>query len=271
MSLGASDQVRLARILKIARELEESWPAGDRHQTRDLTHDRRYQELKGDVVMCAKAEAQSLNRLAGTVAHFHNEISLNHFYGCIVPFERLANRAWRDDEFLVEEGDGTQIVIERLPLKVIVENLRSAFNVGALFRTSECLGVSEILLCGYTPGPDDDKTSRTAMGTSKLVPWRRVDRARTACEELRKQGYTIVALETATTAVSLQEFEFGGKPVAFVLGNERFGVEGDTLQAVDAICRIPVRGIKNSLNVGIAFGISAFEWLRQYEATQNDA
>lgn len=174
----------------------------------------------------------------------------------------------RDDEFLVEEGDGSNTAIEKVPLKLIVENLRSAFNVGALFRTSECLGVSEILLCGYTPGPDDEKTSRTAMGTATLVPWRRLDRARTACEELRKEGYTIVALETAATAVSLHEFKFGTQPLAFVLGNERFGVEADTLQAVDAICRIPVRGIKNSMNVGVAFGVGAFEWLRQHEANK---
>src|SRR6185437_14800698 len=121
---------------------------------------------------------------------------------------------------------------------------------------------SEIVLCGYTPGPDEEKTSRTAMGTSSMVPWRRVERAPQACAELRNEGYTIVALETAATAISLQDFKFEGRPVAFVIGNERFGVEGETLQAVDSICRISLRGIKNSLNAGIAFGIGAFEWLR---------
>jgi 23S rRNA (guanosine2251-2'-O)-methyltransferase len=135
-----------------------------------------------------------------------------------------------------------------------------------LFRTSECLGVSEIILTGYTPGPEDEKTRRTSMGTSVIVPWRRLERGPEACEELRQQGYTIVALETAATATSLHDFRFACKPVAFVVGNERFGVESETLKKCDAICRIPLRGIKNSMNVGVAFGVAAFEWLRQFEA-----
>ena len=262
------DQASLARILKTARELELSWPKDSRDLPRDLSADPAYQELKREIAEFAQAETESLKRLAGNTKHFHDQVTLKHFYSFVVPFERLSNRALRDDEFLVQEGDANFKASAPLPLKIIAENIRSAFNVGALFRTAECLGVAEILLCGYTPGPDDEKTSRTAMGTSQMVPWRRVDRARTACEELRKEGYQLVALETSANAVSLHEFEFSGKPVAFILGNERFGVEGDTLQAADSVCRIPVRGMKNSMNVGVAFGISAFEWLRQFEATQ---
>jgi tRNA(Leu) C34 or U34 (ribose-2'-O)-methylase TrmL len=268
MSLGPRDQARLGRILKLARDLELAWPQGDRQQQVRLAENPQYQELCREIADCRDAEAESLRRLHDRTVHLHDEVTLSHFYACIVPFERLSNRALRDDEFLVIEGDSREKALERLPMKLIAENLRSAFNVGALFRTAECLGVSEIWLCGYTPGPDDEKTSRTAMGTSTMVPWRRVDRARTACEELRKEGYTIVALETATNAVPLADFKFEGKPVAFVVGNERFGLDADTLQAVDAICRIPTRGIKNSMNVGVAFGIGAFEWLRQHEESR---
>lgn len=251
--------MRLDRILRLAREIEQAWPRADRHQKINLAQDSRYAELRREVAACGD------ERLAS--AHLHDEISLAHFFACMVPFERAAGRALRDDEFLIVEGDAATKAAERVPLKLIVENLRSAFNVGALFRTGECLGVSEILLCGYTPGPDEEKTSRTAMGTSSMVPWRLVDRARAACEELRVEGYTIVALETGANAVSLHEIKFSG-PTAFVIGNERFGVEAETLQAADAICRIPVRGIKNSMNAGVAFGIGAFEWLRQYEANR---
>jgi tRNA G18 (ribose-2'-O)-methylase SpoU len=252
----------LARILALTRELETSWPAMDRHEERDLGGDPRYLELKD---LISRLDDP---RLAKAAAHLHGRVSLNHFFACIVPLERASNRALRDDEFLVAEKDAPEKTVERVPLKVIAENIRSAFNVGALFRTSECLGVSEIVLCGYSPGPDDEKTSRTSMGTSGHVPWRRTDRARTACEELRREGYRIVALETSDRAVSLHDFKFGGGPVAFVLGNERFGVERETLDCVDEICRIPLRGIKNSLNVGIAFGIAAFEWQRQYESAR---
>lgn len=260
------DHARLARILKTARELELAWPVDGRDLPRDLGVDPAYQELKREIAELAHAETEGLQRLQASAKHFHDQITLRHFYSFIVPFERLSQRALRDDEFLVQEGDGKTKAAAPLPLKIIAENIRSAFNVGALFRTAECLGVAEILLCGYTPGPDDEKTSRTAMGTSHMVPWRRVDRARTACEELRKEGYQIVALETAANAVSLHDFNFAGKPVAFIFGNERFGVDADTLQTADSICRIPVRGMKNSMNVGVAFGIVAFEWLRQYEA-----
>lgn len=268
MSLTARDQARLARILVRARALEMGWPRGDRHDKRNLADNPVYQELRREIASCSEAESESLRRLDTSAKHLHDEISLAHFYSCFVPFERLSARALRDDEFLIEEGDELHRQVARLPLKLIVENVRSAFNVGALFRTSECLGVSEVLLTGYTPGPDDEKTSRTAMGTAKMVPWRRVDRGATACEELHAQGYKIIALETAANSVSLEEIQFGGHPTALVLGNERFGIDADTLKAVDAVCRIPVRGIKNSMNVGIAFGIAAFEWVRQYESAR---
>lgn len=268
MSLTSGDQAKLARILKFARELELTWPESSRAQSLNFAASSLYQDLKREIAATQFAESENLRRLAGAAAHLHDEISLAHFYACVVPFERLSSRALRDDEFLIDEGDTLEKMVERVPLKLVVENLRSAFNVGAIFRTAECLGVSEVVLSGYTPGPDEDKTMRTAMGTSAMVPWRRVDRARTACEELQKEGYTIVALETAATAESLTDLKFGNKRVAFILGNERFGIERETLEYADLICRIPLRGIKNSLNVGIAFGIAAFEWLRQYEGAQ---
>lgn len=251
----------LDRILSLARALETSWPALDRQTPRDLSLDPKYRELREQV---AAHPDPRLNRFA---AHLTDQIRLAHFYGCIVPFERLAAKARRDDEFLIDEQDRREALGERLPLKLIAENIRSAFNVGALFRTADCLGASEILLCGYTPGPDDDKTSRTSMGASAHVPWRRMDRALSACEELRREGYQIIALETAEPSTPLHALEFRG-PTAFVIGNERFGINSDTLKMADGICRIPVRGVKNSMNVGIAFGVAAYEWLRQYEATK---
>lgn len=277
--LGDQDQLHLARILKIAREIELAWPHPDREEpwaiANDPHHFEQYQTLKNAISACANSEAESLRRLATLSAHLHEAISLAHFYTFTVPFERLSSRSLRDDEFMVLEGDrpiGIAVAAKHVPLKVIVENLRSAFNVGALFRTSECLGISEILLCGYTPGPDDDKTAKTAMGTESLVAWRRVDRARTAFALLRSEGYKIVALETVAGATPLDRFEFASRPTAFVIGNERFGLDGDTLKDVDAICRIPVRGVKNSMNAGVAFGIAAFEWLRQYnDANPKDA
>lgn len=267
MSLKPSDQARLRKILELAQQLEREWPNGQ-NQAINLTDNKRYQEIRSAIAECNNAEADSLRRLADRANHLHNEITLQHFYANIVPFERLASKSLRDDEFLVAEGDKKEKAQPAFPIKLIVENLRSAFNVGALFRTSECLGVSEIILCGYTPGPDDEKTSKTSMGTANAVPWRRTDRAKTACEELKKQGYKIIALETAVNAVSLTDIKFSNEKTAFIVGNERFGMDADTLSHADSICQIPLRGIKNSMNVGIACGIILFEWMRQHEVSK---
>ena len=105
MSLGPNDQARLAQILKQARELELTWPPLERQQLRLLGGDARYQELRRSINACSEAEAESLRRLTNTSTHLHDEISLHHFYACVVPFERLSSRALRDDEFLIAEGE----------------------------------------------------------------------------------------------------------------------------------------------------------------------
>lgn len=251
--------MNLERILSLARQLEAAWPNVDRQTPIELSQNPLYRELRE---LIARLPDPRLNRYK---EHLTDQVTLAHFYSCLVPFERASAKALRDDEFLVSGEDLRQPRPQALPFKLIAENIRSAFNVGALFRTAECLGASEIILCGYTPGPDDEKTSRTAMGTSDFISWRRVDRAKSAIEELRREGFRIVALETAEPSTSLHEIRFDG-PTAFVVGNERFGLEGETLKLADAVCRIPVKGIKNSMNVGVAFGIAAYEWLRQFEA-----
>ncbi len=259
MKLSPAEHVQLLHILKLAHSLEANWGDG----LRRLTDTQSGAELIASIANCAEAESESLRRLSSSCKHLSGEMPLRHFYAFLVPFERLAQHSVRDDEFIVHELDRTEQVQEPLPLKFIVENMRSAFNVGALFRTGECLGVEEILLCGYTPDPNDGKVIRTAMGTESLVPWRRVDRATRACRELQQAGIKVVALETAATATPLHDFQFSW-PMALLVGNERFGIESETLRMVDAICSIPMRGQKNSLNAGVALGAVGFEWLRQF-------
>lgn len=253
------DQLRV--ILRLAHAIERDWPrtGGNR--------DSRLVELQTRIARLSAAENPNLSRLAKWAEHLPEGSTLRHFQAILVPFERFAQRALRDDEILVIEND-TQPdgrPISRVPLVVVLENLRSAFNVGAVFRTAECFAATEIVICGYTPGPDDAKTSKTAMGTDADVPWRRFDRVEEACLRLKKEGYAIVALETAATAVPLGEFRFPER-TALILGNERFGVSQDTIRLADHVCRIPLRGRKNSLNVGIAFGIAAAEFDRQWNA-----
>jgi 23S rRNA (guanosine2251-2'-O)-methyltransferase len=245
----------LKEILLRGSELERNW---DSRTSKQIT------ELQKLIRTTSDFPTADLNRLCKWAEHLTQEMSLRHFVGILVPFERLAQRTLRDDEFVpVLTGDRiTSAPRERLELVPVLENIRSAFNVGAIFRTSECWGVEKVILTGYSPDPSDEKTAKTAMGTDDVVKWERKTHTAEACAELKRQGYTIVALETVATAPELPGFRFPLK-TALLLGNERFGLDPDSLKLADQVCRIPVRGLKNSLNVGIAYGIATYEFYRQ--------
>jgi 23S rRNA (guanosine2251-2'-O)-methyltransferase len=263
MALGSGDTSLLKEILRLGSALENEFaPEGSTRPSASLK--QNVQELIALIRKAEHAESSDFARLAKWAEHLTPEMSARHFLGILVPFERLAQKNLRDDEIIpVEENDFERDTSKsKLPLIVILENIRSAFNVGAVFRTSECWGVEKIVLSGYTPDPQDEKTAKTSMGTSQLVLWSRANRTGDAITELKSQGYSIVALETVASAPEIQSFEFP-KRVALLLGNERFGLDPDSLKQADHICRIPVRGQKNSLNVGIAYGITAYEFFRQ--------
>lgn len=265
MDLSTAEVDHLRTILRLAHAIERDWPR-DSVESLDSVREPRLATLRSRIQRLSTAETQNLNRLAKWADHLHEGLSLKHFFALLVPFERLAQRSVRDDEFLVLENDATQglVVSARSPFVVVLDNIRSAFNVGAVFRTAECFVTAEVILCGYTPDPTDLKTAKTAMGTSSSVPWRRFTRIDAACEQLKTEGYTIVALETVSTAEPLTRFVFTQR-TALLLGNERFGLSPDTLLRADALVRIPLHGRKNSLNVGIAFGIAVAEYDRQRE------
>jgi len=141
---------------------------------------------------------------------------------------------------------------------VITDNLRSVFNVGSIFRTSECLALAGIYLCGISPTPDHPNMEKTAMGTSNLVSWQYFADTAAAIRNAKLQGYTVYALETAESATSVFAADFSF-PIALVLGNESLGISAATLSLCDRIIDLPVLGWKNSLNVGVAFSICAYQ------------
>lgn len=153
----------------------------------------------------------------------------------------------------------------RRPIFVVLDNLRSAFNVGAIFRTADCLGVERALPCGITAHPPHPKLEKTALGTVDYVPWEYRDSTLQAVQELKGKGIEVIALETTDASVPYHQIEYP-TPVCLVLGNEALGVSREVLEAADRIVEIPVAGFKNSLNVAIAFGIVAYEIVRQYES-----
>lgn len=250
--LSPADRKLLLAALAAGRALERSMSPDD--------HDAFVSSLQA----CAVAESNLVKRLAELAAKSSLNLGPKHLMALLVPIERLAGRAARDEEFLFHDRDGTDGEISRLEHLVLCENVRSAFNVGAVFRTTETFGGSEVWLSGYTPEP-----FKTAMGTDTILKTRRFERSENAISEAKSLGYSIVALENSPGATSVEAFQWPNKTL-LILGNERFGVDSSTLAACDFVVRIPTRGQKNSLNVGVAFGIAAASWAPRKEGQSSD-
>lgn len=151
--------------------------------------------------------------------------------------------------------DGSSTV-ERLPFRVLVDNVRSLWNVGSMFRTADAFGVEELILTGITGTPPRREITKTALGAENSVRWTYRADPLAALADLRAAGFVPVALEVAETAVDVNSFPWPGR-VALVVGNEVVGVSSPVLEACEHHVRIPMRGVKESLNVAVAFGVAA--------------
>ncbi len=254
--LTSTDKKSLEEIYKLFQDLEKS------------SIDACFDSVKLDnlilkIQSLTNSTDSKIQRLGDIAKHLNSDMTLKHFVTFMVPIERVLQKATQDDDFLVIENDRTEKSQTAIPLVFILDNIRSAFNVGSCLRTAECLNIEKIYLCGYTPTPEQEKVLKTAMGTDKNITWTSSAKSIDAINELKFKGYRVVALETAAQAQSLyQKFEFC--PTAFVVGNERFGLDKDVLKACDEIRYIPLSGTKNSLNVGVSLAVAGFEWNRQY-------
>ncbi|MCL2065266.1 MAG: RNA methyltransferase [Candidatus Cloacimonetes bacterium] len=151
-----------------------------------------------------------------------------------------------------------------LPVIIILDNLRSAFNVGAIIRTAECLNLEEIWFCGYTPKPDHPKIANTAMGTQNKIRWQFFNDTITAVRKAQNNEFKVYALETVEKAKSVYEQNFHEK-IAIVLGNEALGISEEVIDFCDNCIMLPILGWKNSLNVATACSVVCFEIYRQKE------
>ncbi len=152
--------------------------------------------------------------------------------------------------------------LPRRPVHIVLDNLRSAFNVGSIFRLADAARAAEVVPCGYTAFPPHHKLEQTSLGTTDSVPWRRFDDVTSALADLRAKGIQIVGVETARGASPYHRFEYNF-PVALVLGNEALGVSEAALRMCDAVVEIPVFGYKNSINVATAAAVVLYGMLRQ--------
>ena len=153
----------------------------------------------------------------------------------------------------------------RLPLVVVLNNIRSAYNVGSIFRTADGAGVEKIWICGITGFPPNKEISKTALGAEYEVPWSYEEDPLTAIRNLKKAGYQIVFLEQMANSVLYQDFK-PAFPVALVVGNEVGGVSEQLVAHCDVAIEIEMAGLKNSLNVSVAFGIIAYHFRNHFLA-----
>lgn len=153
--------------------------------------------------------------------------------------------------------------VSRAPLHVVLDNIRSAYNTGSMFRTADAAAATHVHLCGMTAYPPNAKLAKTALGAFDYVPWTRHARSIDAVERLRRDGVTVVAVEVTPSAVSYTDYAWP-RPAAVVFGNEVNGVSPAVLDAADAVVMVPMRGYKKTINVATAFGIVVFEVIRRW-------
>ncbi len=151
----------------------------------------------------------------------------------------------------------------RLPVTAVLDNVRSAFNVGSIFRTADSACIEKLYLCGYTPSPPNEKLEKTALGAEGYVPWEYNADTLSLVKYLRRRGICVTAFETTTNSCNFFEYSYP-MPLAIIFGNEKNGIGRDVLNEVDAILEVPAWGMKNSMNVANIFGIALYEVIRQY-------
>jgi len=153
---------------------------------------------------------------------------------------------------------------EKTPVIAVLENIRSAYNVGSVFRTSDAFLLEGVYLTGYTAKPPHKEIKKTALGAEDTVEWKYFTNASEAIEQLRSIGYKVYAVEQVQDSFSLEKTDFdANEKIAVIFGNEVTGVEQDTILKCDGCIEIPQLGMKHSLNIATAAGVVLWEIIRK--------
>ncbi|MBC8510645.1 MAG: RNA methyltransferase [Cryomorphaceae bacterium] len=144
---------------------------------------------------------------------------------------------------------------EKTPITIVLDNVRSAINVGSVFRTSDAFLIENIILCGITATPPNKEIRKAALGSTDSVKWEYIKNTTDAVKQLIKDGYHVVGIEQADKSTQLNEFELPKKPIAIILGNEVNGVDQQAIDLCNEVIEIPQFGTKHSLNIAVTSGI----------------
>jgi tRNA G18 (ribose-2'-O)-methylase SpoU len=156
---------------------------------------------------------------------------------------------------------------QRLPIYTMLDNIRSLYNVGSMFRTSDGALISKIYLTGYTPKPPRKEIEKTALGATETVPWEYIRNPLDAIHELKNKNIRICVLEHTTNSIPTHHVTSHDFPLCLVVGNEIAGISSDIIAAADMAVEIPMFGTKQSLNAAVAYGIALFDFVRILNST----
>lgn len=152
---------------------------------------------------------------------------------------------------------------EKIPVVVILENIRSMHNVGSVFRTADAFLIEAIYICGYTARPPRKEIDKTALGATETVLWKYFSTTNEAVEVLKTNGFKLFAIEQVDKSISLEKLtEINAEKIALIFGNEVSGVDQETILMCDGCIEIPQFGMKHSLNISVAAGIVLWEVMR---------
>jgi 23S rRNA (guanosine2251-2'-O)-methyltransferase len=155
---------------------------------------------------------------------------------------------------------------EKTPITIVLDNVRSALNVGSVFRTSDAFLIENIILCGITATPPNKEIRKAALGSTNSVNWKYIKNTTDAVKQLIKDGYHVVGIEQADKSTQLNEFELPKKPIAIILGNEVNGVDQQAIDLCNEVIEIPQFGTKHSLNIAVTSGIVIWDLWKKLNA-----
>ncbi|UPQ74550.1 RNA methyltransferase [Chryseobacterium nepalense] len=152
---------------------------------------------------------------------------------------------------------------EKIPLIVVLDNIRSMHNVGATFRTADAFLIQKIILCGITPQPPHREIHKSALGATESVDWKYENDIITVINELKSEGFEVIGIEQTTDSKMITDFTIdSSKKYAVILGNEVEGISDEALAHIDLFIEIPQLGTKHSLNVSVCGGIVMWEFAK---------
>jgi len=150
---------------------------------------------------------------------------------------------------------------EKIPVIIVLDNIRSMMNTGSVFRTSDAFLLEGIILCGLTATPPHREIHKTALGATESVPWQYFEKTTDAIHQLKEKGFTILALEQTTQSINLKDFRpEKNRKYAIVFGNEVKGVDDEVLSLCDCCLEIPQFGTKHSLNISVTAGMVVWDF-----------